>query len=224
VPRTRQGILLRLLLDSHHLLRGQARFEGFGGFACGGAERKANSAVVGGAQAQERGWVRLGGGGRWEGEVGEGGSEEGDGERHASDGGMRAPMLESQGRVEDGEGASEHAWERGKGTGRGHGRALVALLLEGLERREQLVAGEGATMASSSASSSTAITSSSAPPLRDDGPLRRDDGGRGRGALARRWTLARTPDPRIQGWRGDDGGRGSGALARQRTLARTPDP
>jgi hypothetical protein len=38
-------------------------------------------------------------------------------------------------------------------------------------------------------------TSSSAPPLRDDGPLRRDDGGRGRGALARRRTLG----PRIPG-------------------------
>jgi hypothetical protein len=161
---SRQGILLRLLLDSHHLLRGQARFDGFGGFACGGTECKANSAAVGGAQAQERGLVRLRGGGLWEGEVGEGGGEEGDEERHASDGGMRAPMLESRGRVEDGEGASEHAWERGRGLGRGHGHALVALLLEGLERREQLVAGEGATRASSSASSSTAITSVTEPP------------------------------------------------------------
>jgi hypothetical protein len=57
--------------------------------------------------------------------------------------GMRAPMMESWGRVEDGEGASEHGWERGRGTGRGlgwgHGRALVALLLEGLERREHVV-------------------------------------------------------------------------------------
>jgi hypothetical protein len=50
-------------------------------------EREANNAAVGGAQAQERGRVRLGGGGRWEGEVGEGGSEGGDEERHALDGG-----------------------------------------------------------------------------------------------------------------------------------------
>jgi hypothetical protein len=50
-------------------------------------EREANNAAVGGAQAQERGRVRLGGGGRWEGEVGEGGGEGGDEERHASDSG-----------------------------------------------------------------------------------------------------------------------------------------
>ena len=37
-------------------------------------------------------------------------------------------------------GRSSCSPELGKGLGRGHGRALVALLLEGLERREQLVA------------------------------------------------------------------------------------
>jgi hypothetical protein len=112
-----QGILLRLLLDSHHLLRGQACLEGFGGFARGGAEREANSAAVGGAQAQERGRVRLGGGGRWEGEVGEGGGEGGDEERHASDGGD----------------AGTNAGIAGEG--RGWGRGLLAL---GPHRRHRL--------------------------------------------------------------------------------------
>jgi hypothetical protein len=49
------------------------------------------------------------------------------------------------------------------------------------------------------------FTSSSAPPLRDDGPLRGDDGGRGRGALARRRALARTPDPSMARRRREQG-------------------
>lgn len=81
---TRKRALLRLLLDGHHLLRGQVRLGRLGGLGRGGAEREAEGAAGGGAQAEERGRVGLGGGGGWEGEVGEGGGEGGDGERHAS--------------------------------------------------------------------------------------------------------------------------------------------
>lgn len=81
---SRQRILLRLLLDGHHLLHGQVRLGRLGGLGRGGAEREADGAAGGGAQAQERGRVGLGGGSRWEREVGEGGGEGGDGERHAS--------------------------------------------------------------------------------------------------------------------------------------------
>lgn len=81
---SRQRILLRLLLDGHHLVRGQVRLGRLGGLGRGGAQREADGAAGDGAQAQERGRVGLGGGGRWEGEVGEGGGEGGDGERHAS--------------------------------------------------------------------------------------------------------------------------------------------
>jgi hypothetical protein len=64
-------------------------------------------------------------------------------ERSAAREETESAMLWRGGRVAEGDGASDHPWERGRGTGRGlgqgHGRALVALLLEGLERREHVV-------------------------------------------------------------------------------------
>jgi hypothetical protein len=58
------------------------------------------------------------------------------------------------------------------------------------------------------------FTYSSAPPCLPHPPCSLTARG---GDLARRGNLS---EPRIQGWRGDDGGRGRGALARRQALAR----